>query len=173
MKFTETKLKGAFVIELEPIEDERGYFARSFCKGEFAKYGLDFNIVQCNISFNKRKGTLRGLHYQVSPYEEIKLVRCTAGAIYDVIIDLRPESDTYKQWFSQMLTAENLKMLYVPKGFAHGYLALKDDAIVVYQVSEYYSPKHEKTIRWDDAEFGIVWPKMNKYIVSEKDQQEV
>jgi len=170
MKFTETKLKGAYIIELDPIEDERGYFARSFCKGEFAKYGLDFNIVQCNISYNRKRGTIRGMHYQVSPYEEIKLVQCIDGAIYDVIIDLRPESPTFKQWFGDFLMAESHKMFYVPKGFAHGYLTTKDYTAVFYQVSEYYHPNFERIIRWDDVGFGIKWPKMDKYIVSRKDE---
>lgn len=173
MKFIETKLRGVFTIELEPIEDERGFFVRSFCQREFKKYGLNLHIVQCNLSYNKRKGTVRGMHYQVAPYEEIKLVRCTIGAIYDVIVDLRSESPTFKQYFSYLLIAEGNKMIYIPKGFAHGYLALKDNTTVFYQVSEFYHPECERTIRWDDPEFGIVWPKMSKYIVSDKDQQKV
>jgi dTDP-4-dehydrorhamnose 3,5-epimerase len=118
MIFTETKLKGAYIIELEPIADERGFFARSWCQQEFEAHGLNPNLVQCNISFNKKKGTLRGMHYQVAPHEEAKLVRCTKGAIYDVIIDLRPDSSTFKQWIAVELTAENYKMLYIPEGFA-------------------------------------------------------
>jgi dTDP-4-dehydrorhamnose 3,5-epimerase len=169
--FTETKLKGAYIIELEPIEDERGFFARSFCQREFKRYGLDFDVAQCNLSYNKKKGTIRGLHYQIAPYEEIKLVRCIAGAIYDAIIDIRPESPTFRQWVGIKLTANNLKMLYVPKGFAHGYLTLKDNTTVFYQVSTYYHLECERTIRWDDPEFGVGWPKMSEYIVSKKDSK--
>lgn len=171
MKFIETKLKGAYIIELDPIEDERGFFARSFCKGEFARYGLDFDIAQCNISYNRKRGTIRGMHYQLPPYEEIKLVQCIDGAIYDVIIDLRPDSPTFKQWFGEFFASESHKMIYVPKGFAHGYLSMQDYTTVFYQVSEYYHPKHEETIQWDDAEIGIVWPKMDNYIISNKDRK--
>ncbi len=173
MIFTETKLKGAYIIELEPIEDERGFFARSFCQREFKKHGLEFHVIQCNMSYNKKKGTIRGMHHQLAPYGEIKLVQCIRGAIFDVVIDLRPESPTYKQWVAVGLTAKNCVMLYVPRGFAHGYLSLKNNSTVFYQVSEFYHPECERTIRWDDPEFGIRWPEMNKYIVSQKDQQGV
>src|SRR5210317_898218 len=142
MTFTETKLKGAFVIDLEPIQDERGFFARTWCKKEFEAHGLNPNLVQCNTSFNKKKGTLRGMHYQTAPYEEAKLIRCTMGSIYDVIIDLRKESETLKQWYACKLTAENRKMLYVPEGFAHGFQTLEDNSEVFYQMTEFYHPEH-------------------------------
>ena len=171
MKFIETKLKGAYIIEPEPMEDERGFFARSFCQKEFKEHGLNFDVAQCNVSYNKKKGTIRGMHYQVAPYEEIKLVQCTAGAIFDVIIDLRPESPTFKQWFGYLLVAGTYRMLYVPKGFAHGYLSLKNNTAVFYQISEFYHPECERTIRWDDPTFGIKWPIMSEYIVSEKDRK--
>ena len=167
MIFKETNLKGAYIIELEPLEDERGFFARSFCLEEFKKNGIDFNIVQCNISYNKSKGTLRGMHYQIKPYEEAKLVSCTSGAIYDVIIDLRPTSPTYCQWFSIELTAHD-KMLYIPKGFAHGFQTLEDDTVVFYQMSEFYHPECAEGVRWNDPAFGIKWP-LSVKIISEKD----
>ena len=158
MIFTPTPLAGALIITPEKIVDERGFFARIFCRREFEARGLNPNLVQCNISFNKKKGTLRGMHYQLAPHAEVKLVRCTAGAIYDVIIDLRSESITYKQWYAAELTAENHKMLYVPEGFAHGYETLTDNTEVTYQVSEFYSPESERGIRWNDQAFSIVWP---------------
>ena len=167
MKFIETELKGAYIIELEPMEDERGFFARTFCQDEFRKNGIDFNIVQCNISYNKSKGTLRGMHYQIKPYEEAKLVSCTSGAIYDVIIDLRPTSPTYCQWFSIELTAHD-KMLYIPKGFAHGFQALEDHTVVFYQMSEFYHPECARGVRWDDSAFKIKWPLFER-IMSKKD----
>jgi len=158
MKFIETKLQGAFIIRPDLIEDERGFFARTFCRREFEEHGLNTNLVQCNISFNKQKGTLRGMHYQVPPHAEAKLVRCTAGAIYDVIIDLRAASSTFKQWFAVELTAENHQLLYVPEGFAHGYQTLRPDTEILYQVSEFYHPQSEEGVRWNDPAFGIVWP---------------
>ena len=169
MIFKETKLKGAYVIELEPLQDERGFFARSFCKREFEQHGLNPAIAQCNISYNKKKSALRGMHYQVAPYEEAKLVRCIRGAIYDVIIDLRPESLTFKQWIAVELTAENRKMLYIPEGFAHGFLTLEDDTEVFYQMSESYHPECARGVRWDDPAFQIKWP-MDKVILSDKDR---
>lgn len=158
MKFLETKLKGAFVITPEYITDERGFFARNFCRREFDEHGLNSNLVQCNISFNNLKGTLRGMHYQIAPHEEVKLVRCTAGAICDVIIDLRSESPTFKQWIAVELRAENHLQLYVPEGFAHGYQTLTDYTETAYQVSEFYSSGSERGIRWNDPAFGIIWP---------------
>ncbi|MFQ5545347.1 MAG: dTDP-4-dehydrorhamnose 3,5-epimerase family protein, partial [Acidiferrobacterales bacterium] len=137
MIFTETQLKGAFVIEPELIEDERGSFARTFCRHEFEAHGLNSNLVQCNISFNKKKGTLRGMHYQASPHEEAKLVRCTRGAIYDVIIDLRPHSPTFKQWVAVDLTWDNRKIIYVPEGFAHGFQTLEDNSEILYHMSQF------------------------------------
>lgn len=158
MIFTETKLKGAFIIELELREDERGFFARSWCRQEFEAHGLNIRLAQCNISFNKRKGTLRGMHYQLAPHAEAKLVRCTRGAIYDVIIDLRPDSSTFKQWISLELSAENHRMLYVPEGFAHGYQTLENNTEIFYQVSEFYHPESERGVRWNDPAFSINWP---------------
>lgn len=169
MIFKETKLKGAYIIELEPLEDERGFFARSFCQKEFEEHGLKFCIVQCNISYNKKKGTLRGMHYQVAPYEEAKLVSCIGGAVYDLIIDLRTNSPTYRQWFAVELTAENYKILYVPEGFAHGFQALEDNTTVFYQMSEFYHPECARGVRWDDAAFNIRWP-IRKPIKSERDR---
>ena len=168
MIFTETKLKGAFVIDLEPIQDDRGLFARTWCKKEFVAHGLNPDLVQCNISFNKKRGTLRGMHYQAAPYEEAKLVRCTMGAIYDVIIDLRKESETFMRWLSCELTAKNRKMLYVPKGFAHGFQTLEDNTEVFYQMSELYHPDYAQGIRWNDPTIGIKWPSQN-LIISHKD----
>jgi dTDP-4-dehydrorhamnose 3,5-epimerase len=170
MIFKETKLKGAYIIEIEPVEDERGFFARSFCAEEFEKHGLDRYIAQCNISYNGKKGTLRGMHYQVAPHEEVKLVRCTMGAIYDVIIDLRPDSSTFKQWMGVELTRENHQMLYVPEGFAHGFQTLEDRTEVLYQISEFHHPEWARGVRWNDPMFGIFWP-VNVEIISVGDQQ--
>jgi dTDP-4-dehydrorhamnose 3,5-epimerase len=169
MTFTETKLKGAFVIDLEPIQDERGFFARTWCKNEFEAHGLNPNLVQCNTSFNNKKGTLRGMHYQASPYEEAKLVRCTMGAVYDVIVDLRKESKTFLQWIACELTAQNRKMLYVPEGFAHGFQTLEDNSEVFYQMSEFYHPDHSAGISWDDPVIDIKWPIL-EVVISKKDK---
>lgn len=169
MTFRETVLKGAFTIDLDRVEDERGFFARSWCVKEFEANGLDTRLVQCNVSFNKVRGTLRGMHYQVAPAAEVKVVRCTQGAIHDVIADLRPDSPTYKQAFSVLLSAENRRMLYIPKGFAHGFLTLTDDAEVFYQMSEYYAPECARGFRWDDATFAISWPDQVR-IISSKDR---
>jgi dTDP-4-dehydrorhamnose 3,5-epimerase len=169
MKFMETKLKGAYIIEIEPIQDERGFFARSWCRNEFEEQGIDFTIIQCNISYNDKKGTLRGMHYQVSPYEEAKMVCCTRGAIYDVIIDLRPPSPTYGQWHAVELHAENHKIFYIPKGFAHGFQTLNDKTEVFYQMSEFYYPEYAKGVRWDDPSFMISWPWIKKRTISKKD----
>jgi dTDP-4-dehydrorhamnose 3,5-epimerase len=149
MIFTETRLKGAFIIEPEKLDDERGFFARTYCQKEFKDHGLNPVVAQCNISFNRVKGTLRGLHYQIAPYEEAKLVYCTKGAIYDVIIDLRASSLTFKKWFGVDLTAENRRMLYIPEGFAHGFQTLEDDTEVFYQMSEFYNPEYARGIRWN------------------------
>jgi dTDP-4-dehydrorhamnose 3,5-epimerase len=168
MKFRETKLENAFIIEPEKREDERGFFARSWCQREFVHHGLVPTVVQANISYNKKKGTLRGMHYQAAPYEETKLVRCTRGAIFDVIIDVRPESATYRKWIGVKLTASNYTMLYVPEGFAHGFQTLEDDTEVVYQVSQFYIPGEERGARWNDPAFLIKWPGPVESI-SEKD----
>jgi len=169
MIFKETKLKGAYIIELEPLEDERGFFARSFCQKEFEEHGLNPRIAQCNISYNKKRGTLRGMHYQVAPYEEAKLVSCIRGAIYDVIIDLRADSTSYCKWFAVELSAENYKLLYIPEGFAHGFQTLEDNTVVFYQMSEFYYPECARGVRWDDPAFGIEWPLQNP-ILADKDK---
>jgi dTDP-4-dehydrorhamnose 3,5-epimerase len=171
MKFLETKLKGAYVIEIEPISDNRGFFARSWCQQEFRDRGLNPNLVQCNISFNTNKGTLRGMHYQAKPHEEAKLVRCTRGSIYDVIIDIRPDSSTFKSWLSIELSAENRKALYIPEGFAHGFQTLENNTEVFYQMSDFYHPESAKGIRWNDPTLAVDWLLRNDLIVSIKDQQ--
>jgi dTDP-4-dehydrorhamnose 3,5-epimerase len=169
MLFTETILKGAYLIEPEKLEDERGFFARSFCVGEFEKHGLNPRSVQCNISYNIKKGTLRGMHYQKAPYAEAKLVRCTRGAIYDVIVDLRPASPCFKMNVGIRLDESNRKMLYIPEGFAHGFITLEDDSEVFYQMSEFYSPQHAAGFRWNDPFFGIQWP-LEAAVISERDK---
>ena len=169
MEFTETKLKGAFTIEIKQLTDDRGFFGRSWCKREMEEHGLNGNVVQANTSFSKTRGTLRGMHYQKHPYEETKLVRCTKGALYDVIIDLRKESPTFLQWFGVELTADNYKMLYVPEGFAHGFITLEDNTEVTYLVTQFYTPGAEAGIRFDDKMFNIQWP-LNVTVISEKDK---
>ena len=169
MIFRETKLGGAFIIEPEKLEDNRGFFARAWCEKEFTNYGLNTRLVQCNISFNHKKGTLRGMHYQIPPYEEVKLVRCTQGAIYDVIVDLRPDSSTYRQWVAVELTQENRLMLYIPGELAHGFQTLLDNTEVFYQMSEFYHPESARGIRWNDPLLGIEWP-IPMPIMSEKDK---
>ena len=158
MKFLPTPLAGAYLIELEQLDDERGFFARSFCQNEFKAHGLDPVVAQCNVSFNRRRGTLRGLHYQAAPHAEAKLVRCTRGAVWDVIVDLRKGSLTVRQWHAAELTAENRRALYVPAGFAHGFQTLADDTEVLYQMSEFYHPESARGVRWDDPALGIDWP---------------
>ncbi|MCG7853997.1 MAG: dTDP-4-dehydrorhamnose 3,5-epimerase [Methanosarcinaceae archaeon] len=170
MIFKESHLKGAFVIELEKIEDNRGFFARAWCKREFEAHGLNSRLVQCNLSFNRYRGTIRGMHYQETPYQEAKLVRCTSGAVFDVIIDLRRESPTYLEWIGVELTAENRKMLYVPENFAHGYQTLEENTEVFYQVSQFYSPESERGVRWDDPAIGIEWRVSDNLMISEKDK---
>ena len=168
MRFIETSLKGAFVVEIAPMSDDRGFFARTYCAREFEQQGLKPLVVQANLSFTRKKGTLRGLHYQLPPVAETKLVRCTAGGIYDVIIDLRPDSPSYLQHFGIELTAENRKALYVPELFAHGFLTLTDAAEVAYQMGEFYTPGSERGLRYDDPQFGIEWP-MEIEVISDKD----
>lgn len=170
MIFTETKLKGAYIVQLERIRDERGFFARAWCKREFDQHGLISRLVQCNVSYNKKQGTLRGMHYQAAPHEETKLVRCTMGSIYDVVIDLRPDSPTHKEWIGVELNSENRRMLFVPEGFAHGYQTLVNHTEVFYQVSEFYSPETERGVRWNDPVFGIEWPIVDNPEISEKDK---
>jgi dTDP-4-dehydrorhamnose 3,5-epimerase len=168
MIFRETTLKGAFVIEMEKFKDERGFFARAWCQREVEANGLISRVTQTNISFNKKRGTLRGMHYQVAPDEQVKLVRCTAGAIYDVIIDMRLDSPTYRKWTGVELTAENYRMLYVPEHFAHGFQTLEDTSEVTYQVSQFYSPESERGVRYDDPVFQVEWP-LPVEVISEKD----
>jgi dTDP-4-dehydrorhamnose 3,5-epimerase len=156
--FTETILSGVFIIDPERREDARGFFARTWCERECAARGLNTRIAQCNVSFNTRKGTLRGLHYQAPSYQEAKLVRCTRGAIHDVVLDLRPDSATFRQHIGLLLSAENRRMLYVPGGCAHGFQTLEDATEVFYQMSEGYAPEHARGVRWNDPTFGIEWP---------------
>ncbi len=169
MLFLPTGLPGAFIVELEPRSDARGFFARQFCENEFEEQGLIGRVAQCNVSWNKRAGTLRGMHYQLEPYAETKLVRCTRGGLYDVMIDLRPDSPTYCEWFGVELTAHNRKMVYVPRGFAHGYQALEPDTEALYMASEFYTPTHERAVRWNDPAFNIRWPLADP-ILSDKDR---
>ena len=168
MKFTETKLKGAFIIELEPFIDLRGSFARTFCAHEFSEYGLRSNLVQSNLSKSKPKYTLRGMHFQVDGAEEAKLMRCQKGSILDTIIDIRKDSETYCEHIQVELTDNNNTMLYVPEGFAHGFITLEENCEVFYQVSEFYTPGKEKGILWNDPLFNINWP-TNNPILSNKD----
>ena len=170
MIFTETPLRGAFTIDIEPRTDARGFFARAWCQNEFKAHGLSTDLVQANLSFNPARGTLRGLHYQVAPYEEAKLVRCIRGAIYDVIVDLRRESPTYLQWYGVELTTDTRRALYVPAGCAHGFQTIQEDTEVFYQVTQAYTPEAERGVRWDDAAFGIIWPKTDTRNISPKDQ---
>lgn len=158
MLFSETMLKGAFLINLEKREDHRGFFARVWCKDEFAAHGLNPNLAQSNVGFSKRKGTLRGMHFQLQPYAECKLIRCTMGRVLDVVVDLRPSSSTHKQWFSTELSADNRTMLYVPEGVAHGYLTLEDNTELMYQSTQVYAPKHATGVCYDDPAFQIMWP---------------
>ena len=168
MIFEETRLKGAFIVKLEKLEDERGFFARAWCQKELNDMGMSSRIVQANLSYNKKKGTLRGMHYQVSPHEEAKFVRCCRGAIYDVIVDLRSKSPTYKEWIGVELSAPNRQVLFVPEGFAHGFQTLEDHTEVFYQVSEFYTPGAEKGARYNDPAFNIDWP-LSVSVISEKD----
>jgi dTDP-4-dehydrorhamnose 3,5-epimerase len=170
MIFRETPIAGAVLIELEPLVDERGSFARTFAVEEFAAHGLDARVVHCNTSTNVRAGTLRGLHYQVAPRAEAKLVRCVRGSVYDVVVDLRPESPTYCDWYGVELSASNLAMLFVSAGLAHGFQTLEDDTEVLYQMSEEYSAEHAHGVRWDDPTFGIVWPGTDTRTISERDR---
>ena len=171
MIFTQTALKGAWIIDIEKHEDERGFFARSWCINEMAERDIHMNILQANVSLNKKKGTLRGMHYQLAPHQEAKLVRCSKGRIFDVIIDLRKKSPTYKQWTGVELTSDNYKMLYIPEDFAHGFITLDDNSEISYFMSQIYVPASAATIRWNDPQFGINWP-INPLIISEKDKNQ-
>lgn len=169
MIFKDTKLPGVFEISLEPMTDERGFFARSWCHREFEQHGLNPVIAQCNVSFNEKKGTLRGVHFQAEPYPEDKIVRCTRGAIYDVVVDLRPESPTFKSWIGVFLTAANRQMVYVPRGCGHGLLTLEDQSEVHYQMSEFYHADLSRGVRWNDSAFQIEWPNQPR-VMSERDR---
>ena len=169
MIFHQTKLPGVYEIRAELLSDERGFFARTWCQKEFEEHGLNPKLVQCNVSFNTKKGTLRGMHYQAAPYAETKIVRCTRGAIYDVVLDLRPQSPTFKEWIAIVLTAEKRNMAYVPEGCAHGFLTLEDQTEVFYQMSEFYRPESARGVRWDDPAFQIVWPGKVE-VISERDR---
>ena len=169
MIFKELSLPGAYIIELEKFEDERGFFAEIFNRRNFEKHQLGFSVAQTNVSFNKKRGTIRGMHFQIAPVEEIKLVQCIRGAIFDVIVDIRHDSPTYCKWIGFELTEQNREQLYVPKGFAHGYETLKDDSEVLYMVSEFYDPKSARGVRWNEPMFGIRWPITKEIIINARD----
>ncbi len=171
MNIQKTTVTDACVLDFQSFGDERGFFTRAFCAKEFAKAGLPVNMVQANLAGSAAKGTLRGLHYQVAPHEEAKLLRCIRGAVFDVVVDIRPESSTYGAWFGVELTAENRRMMFVPAGCAHGYLTLEDNSEVYYLVSEFYEPTAEKGIKWDDPAFGIKWPLTDNLVISDKDKK--
>jgi dTDP-4-dehydrorhamnose 3,5-epimerase len=170
MTFEETELKGAFVVGLKKIEDNRGFFARAWCQKEFADAGLNANLVQINLAVSHKAGTLRGMHFQEAPHAEAKLIRCTRGRIFDVMIDLRPESPTHRKWFGLELSAQNHQMLYIPAGFAHGYETLTDDAEMLYQTSEFFASASARGVRYDDPAFGISWP-LPVSVISEADRK--
>lgn len=169
MIFTETKLAGVYIIDTERVEDERGFFARAYDEAAFAERGLQTDFPQCNISFNRYKGTLRGMHYQVEPHGEAKLIRCTMGALYDVALDVRPVSPTYKQWLAVELSAENRRMFYLPTGIAHGFMTLQDNTEIFYMMGATYHPECARGLRWDDPAFAIEWPETD-IVISEKDR---
>jgi dTDP-4-dehydrorhamnose 3,5-epimerase len=170
MFFSPAPLDGVFVIEMQKFEDERGYFARSWCSKEFAEHHLEANLVQCSVSFNRTAGTLRGMHFQIPPHGETKLVRCTRGALFDVALDLRPHSPTFLKWFGVELTVDNGKMLYIPKGFAHGFQTLADETDVLYQMADFYIPDAARGVRWNDPLFGIKWPRTTT-VISQRDRE--
>lgn len=169
MKFIETGLEGAYIIEPEKLEDDRGFFARIWCKNDFEEHGLNTQLVQSSISYNAKKGTLRGMHYQLPPHAEVKLIRCTRGSIFDVIIDMQPDSTTFMQYKGIHISADNYKVIYVPKGFAHGFQTLEDHTEVQYQMSDLFYPEAARGLRWNDPAFGIDWPDNDKRIISDKD----
>jgi dTDP-4-dehydrorhamnose 3,5-epimerase len=168
MIFTPTPLAGAVIVDIEPVKDERGFFARTFCTDDFSRLNLDPTFVQCSISFNGRRGTLRGMHFQAAPHEENKLIRCTSGAIFDVIVDIRPKSTSFGLWFGLELTAANRRALFVPEGFAHGFITLADDSEVFYQISSRYVTDSQRGFRWNDPQIGIAWP-FEAEIISKRD----
>lgn len=169
MKISPLGIDGAFLIEMEEFKDERGSFARQFCKKELAEYGLEFDIKQCNLSKNSKKGVLRGLHYQKDPYPEIKMVSCFKGKIYDVLADIRPQSPTYLKWIATELSEDNGKMLYIPSGVAHGFQTLEDNSVVYYQLGEFFMPEYYNGVRWNDPKLGIEWPIGENIIINERD----
>jgi dTDP-4-dehydrorhamnose 3,5-epimerase len=169
MIFTKTPIAGAYVIDLEPRGDDRGFFARFFCEQEFAAHGLSAHFVQANNSLSVSRGTLRGMHYQLAPKAETKVVRCLRGALFDIVLDLRPNSPTFGQSYGAELTADNRRMMYVPKGFGHGFVTLADNTEALYLVDEFYSPEHERGVRWNDPRFGIQWP-VAPVVMSDKDR---
>jgi len=169
MIFRATKLSGVFEIEIERKTDQRGFFARTWCQKEFEDHGLNPRLLQCSVSFNARKGTLRGMHYQEAPCAETKIVRCTQGSVYDVVVDLRPQSPTFRDWFALVLTAQERNMVYVPEGCAHGFMTLEPETEVFYQMSEFYYPESARGVRWDDPAFQIAWPRPVE-VISERDR---
>lgn len=169
MIFREAGVAGAYLIEVEPLVDERGFFARTFCRREFADHGLEIELAQCSLSFNPRRGTLRGMHYQAAPHAEAKLIRCTRGSVHDVLIDLRRDSPTFKRHCATTLSAENRRLIYAPPGVAHGFLTLEDDSELSYQMSEFYHPESSRGVRWDDPAFGIPWPAEPR-VISHRDR---
>lgn len=169
MKFTETELKGAFIVDVEPFNDSRGMFGRTYCKSEFAAVGISFEINQVSTSFNTKKFTVRGMHYQIAPYVEQKLVRCTAGELYDVLVDIRPESPTFRKWIHVNLSAENRRMMFIPAGIAHGYQTLTDNTEILYMIDMPFEPSHYRGARWNDPAFGITWPSKENVTISDKD----
>lgn len=169
MNFSELPIRGAFLIRPTQLEDERGFFCRTFCRSAFSSRGLNSVLEQCSVSFNHKKGTLRGLHYQEAPFAETKIVQCTKGAIYDVILDLRPHSETFRQWFAIELRPDRKEMLYVPEGIAHGFQTLEDETEVFYQISCPYAPNFSKGVRWNDPSFAIQWP-LPISVISKKDE---
>jgi dTDP-4-dehydrorhamnose 3,5-epimerase len=172
MKFNPTPLEGAYTIDLEKREDDRGFFARLFCINEYDQHNLDRNIVQVNNSLSKDKGTLRGIHYQLAPKAETKIVRCIKGSLYDVIVDLRPGSPTFLKWFGAELSADNRMMMFVPKGFGHAFLTLEENTEAFYMVTEFYAPEFERGIRWNDPKIGIEWP-IDPVVISDKDNKHI
>jgi dTDP-4-dehydrorhamnose 3,5-epimerase len=170
MAFTEAPLPGAYLVDLAPVSDERGFFARSYCAEEFAAHGLGPPLSQCSVSYNERKATLRGMHYQIAPHEEHKLVRCTAGAIFDVIIDMRPASSHFRRWFGTELNAQNRRALFVPPGFAHGFITLNEHSEVFYMIAAAHSAAHGRGVRWNDPAFGIEWP-LQPSVIAARDAQ--
>ena len=169
MKFTETPIGGVLLIDLDPIEDERGFFARTYCEEEFRRLGLEPHIAQSSMSWNARSGTVRGMHYQRDPHGEVKLVRCTSGAVHDIVIDLRRESPTFRRWFGADLTARNRRMLYIPQGIAHGYQSLENETEIIYSMSTPYCPEAAAGVRWDDPAFAVRWP-LDVTVIAERDR---